>query len=673
MGKKQRRKNGSLLTKLLLTILPLVAVSVFGVMAVGVVNLNDQLNTAINRSMQEEAATHTSEISGWASEVIQYLSVVTMTIENGDYKAESKELLDYLENTLGLHAACPNGVYGGSEDGTYIDGSGWVPGADYIVKERGWYKEGLAHDTVQFGEPYLDADTGEMVVSATVLLKNIDKKNMVMSSDVFLSEITDIISELKVMNTESGYGFLVDKATSTIIAHKDNSFNARVISATDSDPFLAEMTRIMNTADGSVREKEIDGVSYFVTLTPIEHTGWVLITSVLKEEALQDLYDLIRVYMIIGFVSILVVSLVVARVIISSIKPVKKLTNHLIQIAEGDFTVDIEVKGNDEIAQMSLAMKQYIQVMKGVIETINGISDELNSNASNSKVSSEILSHTADEQQKSMQSMQSAVNELARSVTELAHDATSLAQIVDVTNKEGSEAGERMRNTVSITKEGHRDMLEIQQVMKKMVASMEELAVVVEEVGKSTDEINEIMKLIEDIASQTNLLSLNASIEAARAGEAGRGFAVVAGEIGHLAEGSTKSVHKVGEIVNTINAHVASMVNKTRQSVSAINANASSINKACDTFDMIVEDIGSTNEAIENIMGRIANVDQVASNMAAISEEQSASAEEVLATIEVLAENSLKITEESKGVEKNSVIVADSANVLVENMKFFKV
>lgn len=74
--------------------------------------------------MQEEAAIHTSEISGWASEVIQYLFVVTMTIENGDYKAESPELLDYLENTLELHTACPNGVYGGSEDETYIDGSG---------------------------------------------------------------------------------------------------------------------------------------------------------------------------------------------------------------------------------------------------------------------------------------------------------------------------------------------------------------------------------------------------------------------------------------------------------------------------------------------------------------------------------------------------------------------
>ena len=475
------------------------------------------------------------------------------------------------------------------------------------------------------------------------------------------------------MDTKSGYGFLVDKPSSTIIAHKDTSYNGKSISTSDSNVFMAQIAGMLDKADGSVHIMTDDNGECLVTLMPVEGTDWVLVTSVSQSEALQEVSKLIKEFLIIGIVSILVVSLVVIRVIISVTKPVKELTNTLMKIADGDFSVDIQVRGNDEIARMSEALQRYLVVMKGVIQDMHKISDDLNVNSTSGKSTAIILSNAAAEQQESMQNMQDAVDELARSVSDLANDATTLAQIVDATNTEGETASEQMDNVVSITEEGHKDMQEVQKVMKEMVKSMEELASVVEEVGKSTVEINEIIKLIEDISDQTNLLSLNAAIEAARAGDAGRGFAVVAGEIGHLADVSAQSTHKVGEIVNTISGHVDVMVAKTRNSMTAIKENAGSIDKACRTFDEIVGDINTTSDVLKEIMEKIQNVDTVATNMAAISEEQSASAEEVLATIEMLAANSTRITDESKGVEESADVVADSANTLVENMKFFKI
>lgn len=667
------KRKGSLMQKLLLTIVPLVIVAVLIVMVVSINSMRTELQEAARRSLQDESTVSVRTIEAWSGQILSEYQMIKGALETVAFESEEEEIAFMVATLEKWGTSCESGIYVGDASGAYLDASGWVPGADYVVTERGWYKEGLNNKEMQFGEPYVDAETGEMVVSASALVNRTDRRNMVMSVDVYLNDVTQIVSEIEIMDTQSGYGFLVDKPSRTIIAHKDASYNGKALSTDNSDVFMAKIANMLDSADGSVHIMTDAGGECLVTLMPVEGTDWVLVTSVSQSEALQTVTKLIKEFIVIGVVSILIVSLVVIRVIISVTNPVKKLTETLVKIADGDFTVDIQVKGNDEIARMSEALQQYLQIMKGVIQDMHKISNDLDVNSTNGKNTAVILSNTAEEQQESMQNMQDAVDELARSVSELANDATTLAQIVDVTNLEGETANEQMDNVVNITEEGHRDMQEVQKVMKEMVESMEELATVVEEVGKSTVEINEIIKLIEDISSQTNLLSLNASIEAARAGEAGRGFAVVAGEIGHLADVSAQSTRKVGEIVNAISGHVDVMVAKTRRSMTAIKENAGSIDKACITFDEIVGDINNTSTVLKEIMEKIQKVDTVATNMAAISEEQSASAEEVLATIEMLTTNSARITTESKGVEESADVVADSANTLAENMKFFKI
>ena len=115
------------------------------------------------------------------------------------------------------------------------------------------------------------------------------------------------------------------------------------------------------------------------------------------------------------------------------------------------------------------------------------------------------------------------------------------------------------------------------------------------------------------------------------------------------------------------------MVKRTRQSVTTIEENSDAIDTACETFHLIYEDITATSEIMNSMMKQIEQVNDVASNMAAISEEQSASAEEISATIETLTTNADGVAEESHQVEACAKVVAESAETLAEHMKKFKV
>lgn len=479
------------------------------------------------------------------------------------------------------------------------------------------------------------------------------------------------IAQIKVMDV--GSVFLVDTETLEILSCSDEDYVGTVLTEYESDSFYGEIYSIISSGSTDINTA-YDGLERnYVIVSYMDGAPWALVSYLPTSYLLSDLMTLMY-FIIAVFVIVLIVVAVVVKITLKNmLKPIESLTNTITTISDGDFTVDIQSKGNDEIAVMSSSLKDFVSIMREVITDIREISDQLASSSSNTKEIAGQLNVASASQAESMGDVKFTLDQLASSVQNLAEHAATLSSVVDETNTKGESAKVNMQLTVDVASQGRNDMELVGTTMESIVDSIKGLKNIVIRVSESTEQINSMVALISNIAVQTNLLSLNASIEAARAGDAGKGFAVVAEEIRKLAEMSAESASQIGEIITQVNDEVSGMVEQTETSVSYVEENSRKITATCDIFENIYDNVSRTNDIISDIVDRINQVDDVAANIAALSEEQSASTQEILASSEVLADNSLKFADESRSVSTSADEVSEASFTLTEHMKRFKI
>ena len=248
--------------------------------------------------------------------------------------------------------------------------------------------------------------------------------------------------------------------------------------------------------------------------------------------------------------------------------------------------------------------------------------------------------------------------------------------IAEGIEKISSEMEELVGNANQMQEYSNKSLAKLRELIdtnNKTEADIESMYTQTESTNASVNKISKAATLISEIADQTNLLSLNASIEAARAGEAGRGFAVVASQIGVLAKNSADSVAHITSLINEINGLVDDAVKQAGSSASDIESSADLIHIAVDTFDQIFQNIQETSHLIEGVVEKINQVDQVATNVAAISEEQAASSDEILATSESMLQQAKSISKNSEQVEAEAGNLAESADQLADQVKQFQI
>jgi methyl-accepting chemotaxis protein len=318
-------------------------------------------------------------------------------------------------------------------------------------------------------------------------------------------------------------------------------------------------------------------------------------------------------------------------------KPINESNEVLEQMAGGNLTVRMtgEYKGDyqlikNDINKLGNSLEKVINDVSEAIQATSSASNQISS-------SSEQMASGAQEQSSQTMEVVGAVEEMTKTILE--------------TTKNSSIAAETAKNAGASAKEGGKIVTETIIGMNKIADVVLKSAETVQELGKSSDQIGEIIQVIDDIADQTNLLALNAAIEAARAGEQGRGFAVVADEVRKLAERTTKATKEIASMIKQIQKD-------TSGAVESMNKGTEEVEKGKALADR-------AGKSLQEIITEADKVVDVITQVAAASEEQSSTSEEISKSIEMIN----NVTQESAAAISQVAKASEDLNRLTENLQ----
>lgn len=660
---EKKKKVKKISTKLLTYIVPLVTATVVVLIVVSYRLASTRMTEMATETLESSIANQADNIDAWLSENLKYFSTVKYLIEKDDPSDENLQLV--LDTYYGFNKNSPEGFYIGTSDGKLFKAAeSSIEVSD--VKNSTWYKQGMSRVDIAYGTAYQNAQ-GTTVVSATGILNDGEPGIKVFGADVPINQISIIVNSGVKMKDASS--FLVDTNDNTILAHRTASLVSTKLSDSSSDVLLSGAAKAINEND--LTTKTIG--NYMVAFSEVSGTDWVLVSYIPTAIILKSLNQMSNFLLIIGVIAVLLVVFAILYVVKKVIAPLAHISENITAMSEGDFTIEVDSSSNDEIGLMGSKVSDFVASMRKMLKSISEESEKLQEESDNSDRVSKTMYDASQSQAEAMQQLNETVDQLATAVNDIAQNATVLAGVVADTRDNSEKANQSMKDTVEISKKGRDDMEKLSTAMEGIEQANEELVESINKVGAASEEITNIVGMIGEIAEETNLLSLNASIEAARAGEAGKGFAVVATQIAKLAQTSAESAQNIGNLIEEVHKLIGNAVGQADASAKSIRENSELINIAVGTFDQIYTNIQDSNQLIEAMIEDVGKVDDVATNVAAISEEQAASADEILATSENMVEMANNITRSSQDVADNSHELANTSATLTDHVQQFKI
>ncbi len=460
---------------------------------------------------------------------------------------------------------------------------------------RPWYKGAEISSTSTLTEPYIDAATGQLIISIATASKKAGQSVGVVGGDLSLQSLIDTLAARDFDGM--GYAFLIS-ADGKILVHPDKALVMKSLK----EAYPQDTPRI--SSDFS--EVSVDGKTRIVTFAPIKglpSVNWYIGLSIDKDQAYSMLSEFRTSAVIATIIAVAIIIALLGMLIRLLIQPLHVMTRAMEDIAdgEGDLTKRLNIVNNDEFGILGTAFNRFVERIHGSIREVSSATGQVNEVALRVVAASNSSMYNSDQQASRTSSVAAAINQLGAAAQEIARNA--------------AQASNQASDARGLAEDG-------QQVVERSIKAMNQLSSMlsasstnIESLNSKTVNIGQILEVITSISQQTNLLALNAAIEAARAGEAGRGFAVVADEVRNLAHRTQESAQQVQTMIEELQVGA-------RESVSTM---SDSQRHSQDS----VEIANLAGERLNSVTLRIGEIDGMNQSVATATEEQTAVVESI--------------------------------------------
>ncbi|MBO1005899.1 methyl-accepting chemotaxis protein [Pseudogracilibacillus auburnensis] len=430
------------------------------------------------------------------------------------------------------------------------------------------------------------------------------------------------------------------------------------LSVTDKDLKVIFSTKDGELKDSSHLEKELKAIEYeenaastfiskkneLVTAKPIDHTDWILYSSVPISELITETREIALVTIIIGIITFALsfgVAVFIAR---KMIRPITRVTDMMKEVEVGNLTIadeiaDMDTDQVDEIGQLTISLKNMVEGIRTMLVNTSHTAEILSQSSirlsENAVYNRQLSTQTND----SIKEVAYLANETVISTEESATAFDSIAIDLQKIAEASSVVSNNSLNMTEEARKGHDFIANAVNEIDKVSHTVGEAVQLIHELEERSKQIAQITKIISSIADQTNLLALNAAIEAARAGEHGLGFTVVADEVRKLARQSQDATKDIGDLISKIQSTTESTVKIVTTGREEVVKGTQAIEEAGQQFQTILTSVQDITDQIRDVNG--------------IIHEISANSEEVSATVHVMNEHTHHSNEKATTIQND--------------------